>query len=162
MPPGNSSSPRYASSPGSRHSGCDRGVPSTRPSAVRVDSSMRRIAVVPAGTIAPVAISTVLPSASSGDAVCPASTRPTTCHGPAPRTAQPSTLEVGNAGRSVRVVSGSARVCPSVSASGRATAGSAAERPTAYTRERASSHPAGGGVPTSAPVVWVSVLIRRA
>ena len=59
----------------------------------------------------------------------PASTRPTGRHGAGPRTAQPSMLEVGKAGRSVRARSGSARVRPSAAASGTTSAGPAAARP---------------------------------
>ncbi len=56
---------------------------------------------MPAGTIAPVAICTQVPSSVSGAATDPASSWPTIRHGARPRTAQPSMLEVGNAGRSV-------------------------------------------------------------
>src|SRR5690606_20597952 len=139
VPTGSSSSPALASSPGSRHSGRSRGSPRTRPS-VTVASSTRTIAVVPAGTIAPVAISTQVPSAPSGSAGWPASTRPVRRHGPAPRTAKPSTLEVGNAGRSVRATSGSASARPSASGSGTGTGGGAASRPAAQAAVPAASH----------------------
>ena len=103
-----------------------RGVPLTSPAPSRVDSSTRIRASAPAGTIAPVAISTQVPSSVSGGAMPPASTRPTGRHGAGPRTAQPSMLEVGKAGRSVRASSGSARVRPSAASSGTISAGPAA------------------------------------
>ena len=55
VPAGSNASPRCASSPGSRHSRSGRGSPRTR-SPSTVESSMRTIASVPAGTIAPVAM----------------------------------------------------------------------------------------------------------
>jgi len=94
-----------------------------------VDSSTRSSASAPAGTIAPVAISTQVPSCPSGAATPPARTRPTGRHGCGPRTAQPSMLEVGKAGRSVSARSGSASVRPSASGSEITSAGPAAARP---------------------------------
>ena len=90
---------------------------------------MRTIASVPAGTMAPVAMLTQVPSSSSGDAVAPASTCPRLRQGSAPRTAQPSTVDVGNAGRSVSGLRSAASVAPSHAASGSATGGRAAFRP---------------------------------
>ena len=79
--------------------------------------------------MAPVAISMQVPSLVSGGATEPASTRPTIRHGAAPRTAQPSMLDVGKAGRSVSVTSGSASVDPSAAESGTRTAGGTASAP---------------------------------
>ncbi len=77
------------------------------------------------------AISTAVPSAASGSGELPASTRPTICHGAGPRTAHPSTLDVGNAGRSVSVTRSSASVSPSASSTGVAIGVSTAARPAA-------------------------------
>ena len=62
VPAGNNTSPRCASSPGSRHSRSGRGSPRTR-SPSTVESSMRTIASAPTGTMAPVAMLTHVPSA---------------------------------------------------------------------------------------------------
>jgi hypothetical protein len=131
VPAGSSSSPRLASSPGSRQSGGVRDEPSTTTSPSTVESSIRTTPVAPAGTMAPVAISTQVPSSTSGGATPPARIWPTIRHGAPPRTAQPSTLDVANAGRSVSVTSGSARVRPSLSTSGTRTAAASPAAPTA-------------------------------
>ena len=120
-----------ASSPGGA-TRARRGVPLTRPSASRWTPRRGSAPRHPSGTIAPVAISTQVPSPVSGAARAPASTRPTGRHGAGPRTAQPSMLDVGNAGRSVRATSGSASVSPSAPASGTVSAGPAAARPASY------------------------------
>jgi hypothetical protein len=80
--------------------------------------------------MAPVAISTASPSAI-GPGTEPARAWPTTRHGPDPRTANPSTLDVGKAGRSVRVVSGAASVWWSASVRATSTGAGRAARPAA-------------------------------
>jgi len=65
-------------------------------------------------------------SRSNGVGACPA-----TRQGPAPRTAKPSTLDVGKAGRSVRVVNAAASVWWSASVRGTSTGAGRAARPAA-------------------------------
>ena len=73
VPAGSSSSPRSASSPGSRHSGVTAASPRTRPSGSGSASSSRMMVSVCSGTIAPVAIFTAVPS-WSGRGIEPANT----------------------------------------------------------------------------------------
>ncbi len=139
VPAGRSSSPLLASSPRSRQSGTGRERPSMWPSASRWLSSIRMISSVPSGTIEPVAISIASPSPICGGTE-PASACPVIRHGPVPRTAKPSTLEVGNAGRSVSVVSAAARVRPSARPNGTSIGSGRAARPAACAASRADVH----------------------
>src|SRR5215475_1431952 len=101
---------------------------------------MRKTASAPPGTIAPVAMLTHVPSPSSGAATPPANTCPTMRHGAAPRTAQPSTVDVGKAGRSVTALRSVASVAPSHAYNGTATGGRPASRPVWYAISRARDH----------------------
>ncbi len=124
VPAGARRLPAGASSPALRMCRPGGGTgPYTRPSSPARAASTGSTAHAPAGTCAPVEISTHSPAASAPAHTVPARTSPRTRHGPGPATAYPSMAAVSNAGRGCGVRRASASVSPTASASGTVRAG---------------------------------------